>query len=181
MSSFRHRHGVFRADPQPSLPFTGRVVKLEVLKSLRYFIHHHPSISFWNRPAVKSCAGFSRINRANSRLDLQIHPLRHKVAILRFRDSIHGIAGRSRQGMLRLKQLGGSHAASPLRWRGSFGGSFGSTFAAICFSFLYRLYPCVQRLHLGLPHFFPPLLAFVTACVRKTSPPRNGAWHASCP
>ena len=56
--------------------------------------------------------------------------------------------------MLRLKQLGGSHAASPLRWRGSFGASFGSTFAVICFSFLYRLYPCLQRLHLGLLQFF---------------------------
>ena len=83
--------------------------------------------------------------------------------------------------MLRLKQLGGSHAASPLRWRGSFGGSFGSSFAAICFSFLYRVYPCLQRLHLGLLHFFPPLMGFVTACVRKTSLPRNGAWRASCP
>ena len=83
--------------------------------------------------------------------------------------------------MLRLKQLGGSHAASPLRWRGSFGGSFGSTFAAICFSFLYRVYPCLQHLHLGLLHFFPPLMGFVTACVRKPNLPRNGAWRASCP
>ena len=83
--------------------------------------------------------------------------------------------------MLRLKQLGGSHAASPLRWRGSFRGSFGKSFAVICFLFLYRLYPCVQRLNLGMLHFFPPLLAFVTACVRKTSIPRNGAWRASCP
>ena len=100
---------------------------------------------------------------------------------MRLRDSIHGIAGRSRQDMLRLKQLGGSHAASPLRWRGSFRGSFGSSFAAICFLFIYRLYPCLQRLHLGLLHFFPPLMGFVTACVRKTSLPRNGAWRASCP
>ena len=121
---------------QPSLPFTGRVVKQEVLKSLRYFIHHHLSISFCSRLAVLSCAGSTRMNRANSRLDLQIHPWRHNVAILRLRDSIHGIAGRSRQDMLRLKQLGGSHAASWLRWRGSFGGSFGRSFAAICFSFL---------------------------------------------
>ena len=83
--------------------------------------------------------------------------------------------------MLRLKQLGGSHAASPLRWRGSFGGSFGSSFAAICFSFLYRLYPSVQRLQLGLLHFLPPLVAFVTACVQKPNLPRNGAWRASCP
>ena len=83
--------------------------------------------------------------------------------------------------MLWLKQLGGSHAASPLRWRGSFEGSFGSLFAAICFSFLYRLYPCVQRLEFGLLHFFPPLVAFVTACVRKPSLPQNGAWRASCP
>ena len=102
-------------------PFTGRVVKLEVLKSLHYFIHHHPSISFRNRPAVKSCAGFIRKNKANSRLNLHINPLRHKVAISRLHDSIHGIAGRSRQDMLRLKQLGGSHVAFPLRWRGSFG------------------------------------------------------------
>ena len=100
---------------------------------------------------------------------------------MRLRDSIHGIAGRSHQGMLPLKQLGGSHAAYPLRWRGSFVGSFGSTFAAICFSFLYRLYPCLQRLHLGLLQFFPPLLGFVTACVRKPNLPRNGAWRASCP
>ena len=77
--------------------------------------------------------------------------------------------------MLRLKQLGGSHAASPLRWRASFGGSFGSSFAAICFSFLYRLYPCVQRLQFGLLHFLPPLMAFVTAWFRKTNLPRNGA------
>ena len=83
--------------------------------------------------------------------------------------------------MLRLKKLGGSHAASALRWRGSFGGGFGSTFAAICFSFLYRVYPCLQRLHLGLLHFFPPLVSFVTACVRKPNLPRNGAWRASCP
>ena len=82
--------------------------------------------------------------------------------------------------MLRLKQLGGSHAASMLRWRGSFGGGFGSTFAAICFSFLYRIYPCLQRLYLGLLHFFPPLMGFVTACVRKPNLPRNGAWRASC-
>ena len=73
--------------------------------------------------------------------------------------------------MLRLKQLGGSHAASPLRWRGSFGGSFGRSFAAICFSLLYRLYPCVHHLNLDLLHFLPPLLAFVTACVRKPSLP----------
>ena len=52
--------------------------------------------------------------------------------------------------MLQLKQLGGSHTASALRWRGSFGGGFGSTFAAICFSFLYRVYPFLQRLYLGL-------------------------------
>ena len=83
--------------------------------------------------------------------------------------------------MLRQKQLGGSHVASPLRWWGSFGGSFGSSFAAICFSFLYLLYPCLQRLHLGLLHFFPPLMGFVTACVRKPNIPWNGAWRASCP
>ena len=61
--------------------------------------------------------------------------------------------------MLRLKQLGGSHAASPLRWQCNFGGSFGRSLAANCFSFL----------------------AFLTACVRKPSLPRNGAWRASCP
>ena len=76
--------------------------------------------------------------------------------------------------MLRLKQLGGSHAASPLRWRGSFGMS-------IAVSFLYRLNPFVQLLNLDLLHFFPPLLAFVTARVRKTNLPWNGAWRASCP
>src|SRR3954466_6133554 len=103
------------------------------------------------------------------------------MANLSLRDSIHGIAGRSRQGKLRLKQLGGSHAASPLRWRGSFRGSFGSSFAAICFSFLYHEYPCFKRLQFELLHFLPPLLAFVTACVRKPSLPRNGAWRASCP
>jgi hypothetical protein len=101
--------------------------------------------------------------------------------MLRLRDSIHGVGSRSRQDMLRLKQLGGSHAASLLRWRGSFGGSFGSTFAAICFSFLYRLYPFLQRLQLAILHFLPPLLAFVTPCVRKPSLPRDGAWRASCP
>ena len=83
--------------------------------------------------------------------------------------------------MLQLKQLGGSHAASALRWRGSFGESFGSSFAAICFLLLYRLYPCMQYLQFGLLHFLPPLLAFVTACVRKPNLPRNGAWRASCP
>ena len=83
--------------------------------------------------------------------------------------------------MLRLKQLGGSHAASPLRWRGSFGGSFGSSFAAICFSFLYRLYPSVEHLQLVMLHFLPPLVAFVTAYVWKPNLPRNGAWRASCP
>ena len=77
--------------------------------------------------------------------------------------------------MLRLKQLGGSHAASALRWRGSFGGGFGSTFAAICLSFLYHVYPCLQRLYLGLLHFFPPIMGFVTACVRKPNLPWNGA------
>src|SRR3954466_4614450 len=103
------------------------------------------------------------------------------MANLSLRDSIHGIAGRSRQGKLRLKQLGGSHATSPLRWRGSFRGSFDSSFAAICFSFLYPEYPCFKRLQFGLLHFLPPLLAFVTACVWKPSPPWNGAWRASCP
>ena len=94
---------------------------------------------------------------------------RHKVAMLRLRDRIHGVAIRSREYRLQLSLLGGSHAASPLRWRGSFRGSFGKSFAAICFSFLYRLYPCVQRLQFGLLHFLPPLLAFVTPCVWKPS------------
>ena len=100
---------------------------------------------------------------------------------MRLRDSIYRVSSRSREDRLQLKQLGGSHAASPLRWRGSLGGSFGRSFDAICFSFLYRLYPCVQRLQLGMLHFLPPVLAFVTACVRKPSLPRNGAWRASCP
>ena len=103
-----------------SLPFIGRVVKLELLKSLRYFIDPHNSIALWNRKAVKSCAGFRRCNRTDIRLDFEVLPLRHKVAILRLRDSIHGVASRSREDRL-LKQLGGSHTASPLRWRGSFG------------------------------------------------------------
>ena len=157
------------------------MVKLELLKSLRYFVDHHPSISFWNRPAVKSVVWSSRIKRASSRLDLQIHPLRHKVAILCLRDSIHGIPGSSRQGRLWLKQLGGSHAASPLRWRGSFGGSFGNSFLPICFPFLYRLYSGPQRLDFGQLHFLPPVVAFVASCIRKPSTPRKGAWRASCP
>ena len=74
-------------------------------------------------------------------------------------------------------QLSGSLAASPLRWWGSFGRSL----AAICFSFLNRLYPCVQRLQLAMLHFLPPLLAFVTPYVQKPSLPRKGAWRASCP
>ena len=107
-------------DPDES-PFTGRVVKLELLKSLHYFIDHHNSITLWNRKAVKICAGFRRCNRADSRLDFEVPPLHHKVAILSLRDSIHGVAG-SREVRL-LKELGGSHAASPLRWRGSLGRS----------------------------------------------------------
>ena len=39
---------------QLSLPITCRVVKLELLKSLHYFIHHHNSIAMWNWAAVKS-------------------------------------------------------------------------------------------------------------------------------
>ena len=132
MNSFRHRHGVFSEEPRRVSPFTSRVVKLELLKSLRYFIHHHSSIALWNRTAVKSCVGLRRCNRADSRLDFEVLPLHHKLAMLSLRDSIHVIAGRSRQGMLRLKQLGGSHAASLLRWRGSFGRSL----ALNCFSFL---------------------------------------------
>jgi hypothetical protein len=103
------------------------VVKLELLKSLRYFIDHHNSIALWNRKAVKSSAGFRSCNRADSRLDFEVLPLRHKVAILSLRDSIHGVAG-SREVRL-LKELGGSHAASPLRWRGSFWGSSGRSLA----------------------------------------------------
>ena len=62
--------------------------------------------------------------------------------------------------MLQLKLLGGSHTASALRWRVSFGGGFGSMFAVICLSFLYRLYPCVQRLQFGLLHFTSAKSAF---------------------
>ena len=97
------------------------MVKLEVLKSLLYLIDYHNSIALWNRKAVKSCAGFRRCNRADSRLDFAVLQLRHKVARLSLRDSIHGVAG-SRE--VRLVKLGGSHAASPLRWRGSFWDSF---------------------------------------------------------
>jgi hypothetical protein len=77
------------------------VVKLELLKSLRYFIHLNRSIAMWNRTAVKISVGSRRCNRA---------------------DSIHGVA-RSHEVRL-LNELCGSHAASPLRWRGSFWGGF---------------------------------------------------------
>jgi hypothetical protein len=39
--------------------------------------------------------------------------------MFRLRDTIHGVAS-SRD--IRLKELRGTHAASPLRWWGSFGG-----------------------------------------------------------
>src|SRR5215216_2308905 len=113
-------------DPAES-PFTCRVVKLELLKSLCYFIHHHNSVALWNRTAVKRCVGLRRCNRADSRLDFEGLPLRHKLAMLSLRDSIHGVA-RSREVRL-LNELGGSHAASPLRWRGSFWGSSGTSLA----------------------------------------------------
>ena len=108
---------------QLSLPFTSRVVKLELLKSLRYFIDHHNSIALWNRKAVKSCIEFRREHRAESRLDFEVLPLRHKLALVSLRDSIHGVA-RIREVRL-LNELGESHDASPLRWRGSFWGSLG--------------------------------------------------------
>jgi hypothetical protein len=98
------------------------VVKLELLKSLHYFIHRHNSIAMWNRTAVKSSVGLRRCNRADSRLQGEVLPFHHKLAMLSLRDSIHGVA-RSREVRL-LNELRGSHAASPLRWRGSFWGSF---------------------------------------------------------
>src|SRR5215216_5883339 len=116
---------------QLNLPFTCRVVKLELLKSLRYFIHHHNSIAMWNRTAVKSSVVFRRCNRADNRLDFEVLPLRHKLAMLSLCHSIHGVA-RSREVRL-MNELGGSHAASPLRWRGSFWGSSDSSMALSLF------------------------------------------------
>jgi hypothetical protein len=55
---------------------------------------------------------------ADSHRGFELHQLLLKVAFLRLRDFIHGVPG-SRQIRLR-NDLGGSHAASPLRWRGSF-------------------------------------------------------------
>ena len=112
-----------------SLPITCWAVKVEILKSLRYFIHHHNNIALWNWTAVKSCVRFRRCNRADSRLDFAILLLRHKVAMLSLRDSIDGVA-RSREVRL-LKELDGSHDASPLRWRGSFWGSFDMSLAVL--------------------------------------------------
>ena len=107
---------------QLSLPFTCRVVKLQLLIYLRYFIHHHNNIALWNRKAVKSCVGFRREHRADNRLGFGLKPFRQRWALVRIRDKIHGVA-RTHQVRL-LNKLGGSHAASPLRWRGSFWGSF---------------------------------------------------------
>jgi hypothetical protein len=98
------------------------VVKLELIKSLHYFIHLNRSIAMWNQTVVKSYVGSRRYNKAESRLQGEVLPFRHKLAILTLCDSIHGVA-RSREVRL-LNELRGSHAASPLRWRGSFWGSF---------------------------------------------------------
>src|SRR3989337_3326781 len=100
-----------------NLPFTCRVVKLQLLKSFHYVIHRHNSIAMWNRMAVKSSVSLRRCNRADSRLQSEVLPFRHKLAMLSLSDSIHGVA-RSRE--IRLNKLRGSHAASPLRWWGSF-------------------------------------------------------------
>src|SRR3989337_126200 len=54
-----------------NIPFTCRVVKLQLLKSLHYFIHHHNSIALWNWTAVISSVSLSRCNRADSRLESQ--------------------------------------------------------------------------------------------------------------
>src|SRR3954465_12469112 len=107
-------------------PFSGRVVKLELLISLMYFIDHHNGIALWNRTTVKSSFGSRRSNSADSRLGCEVPELRQKLAILNLRDRIHGVACGSRQLRLRNNKLklGGSHAAFPLRWRGSFLGSF---------------------------------------------------------
>src|SRR3954466_2650735 len=103
-------------------PLTGRVVKLELLISLMYFIDCHNDIALWNRTTVKSSFGSRRSNRADSRLGCEVPEFRQKLAILNLRDSIYGVACGSRQLRLRNRstQLGGSHAASPLRWRCSF-------------------------------------------------------------
>jgi hypothetical protein len=98
------------------------VVKIELLKSLNYFIHRRSSIAMWNRTAVKSSVRSTRCNRAESRRKGEVMAFRHKLARLSLRDSIHGVA-RSHEVRL-LNELRGSHAASPLRWRGSFWGSF---------------------------------------------------------
>ena len=42
--------------------------------------------------AVKSSVGLRRCNTADNRLDFEVLPLRHKLAMLSFRDSIHGVA-----------------------------------------------------------------------------------------
>jgi len=97
------------------------VVKLELLKSLHYCIHHHNSIAMWNRTTVISSIGLRRCNRADSRLESEVPVFRHKLAMLSLRDSIHGV---DRIREVRLNRVRGSHAASPLRWRGSFWGSF---------------------------------------------------------
>ena len=55
---------------------------------------------------MKSCVGFRRCNRADSRLDFEVLALRHKMAMLGLRDSIHRVA-RSHEVRL-LYELGGS-------------------------------------------------------------------------
>ena len=68
------------------------MVKLELLKSLRYFIHHQNIIAMWNQTKVKSSVGLRRCNRADNRLDFEVPPLHHKLAMLSLRDNIHGVA-----------------------------------------------------------------------------------------
>src|SRR4051812_18237264 len=85
---------------QESFPFAGRVVKIELLKSLHYFIDHHNGIALWNRTAVKSSVGSRRCNMADNRLGFEMQQLLQMVAILKLRDSIHGVPG-SRQLKMR--------------------------------------------------------------------------------
>src|SRR3954469_2493114 len=91
-----------------------------------YFIDHHNGIALWNRTTVKNSFGSRRSNSADSLLGCEVPEFRQKLAILNLRDSIHGVACGSRKLRLRYNklELSGSHAASPLRWLGSFLGSF---------------------------------------------------------
>src|SRR3954467_1024358 len=106
-----------------------------------YFIDHHNGIALWNRTTVKSSFGSRRSNSADSRLGCEVPEFRQKLAILSLRDSIHGVACGSRQLRLRNNklELGGSHAASPLRWRGSFLGSFVNSMPL-----LWSFYSCIS-------------------------------------